>query len=232
MTSSAPLSVKTLGSKSLFKLLLLLAVPLMAVGCDDFSPGIRGSGKVVSETRNPTGFSAIVLKGTGRVLIDTNGSESLEITADDNLLPLLTSEIQGDQLVLGTKDNTNVSPSNEIVYKVSAKNLNSIELSGSGSIDSKGTKADVLIIVIGGSGDVSAAGTAERQEITVAGSGNYKGDNLKSKSTVITISGSGNVDVDTSEKLDVTIAGSGSINYRGNPAITQKVLGSGSIQKK
>jgi len=218
--------------KSLSKLFLLLAVPLLVVSCGDFLSGERGSGKVVSETRNPTGFSAVVLKGTGRVLIDNNGSESLEISADDNLLPLLTSEVHGDQLVLGTKDNTNITPSSDIVYKVSAKNLNAIELSGSGSIDSKGIKTDALKVVIGGSGDVSAEGTADRQEITVAGSGNYKGDNLKSKSTVINISGSGNADVDTSDKLDVTIAGSGSINYRGEPAITQRVLGSGSIQKK
>ncbi len=204
---------------------------LVAARCD-YSPGIRGSGKLISESRPVEGFTRVSLKGTGRVVIDVNGAESLEITADDNLLPYLTAEIKDDQLILGTKDNSNISPSKDVVYKLTAKNLNSIELGGSGDIDAKGIHTDDLKILIAGSGDVSTAGTAERQEVTVAGSGDYKAENMKSKTVTVNIAGSGDADLDASEKLDVTIAGSGSIKYTGNPMVTQRILGSGSVEKR
>src|SRR5436853_1768181 len=146
--------------------LLVVVVAVIAARCN-YSPGIRGSGKLISESRAASGFTGVSLRGTGQLVIDTNGTESLVITADDNLLAYLTSEIKGDQLILGTKDNTNISPSKDVVYKLTAKNLYSIELGGSGDIDAKGINTDRLKIVLGGSGNVSTAGMAEGQDITL-----------------------------------------------------------------
>jgi Putative auto-transporter adhesin, head GIN domain len=218
------------------QLLVVSFVAVAATACNfDFNSGItgiKGSGKVVSESRSVAGFTGVSLKGTGQLLIDTNGTESLEITGDDNLLPEITSEIKGGELVLGTKDNGNISPSKELIYKLSAKTLDSIELAGSGEIDAKGINTSRLKVLLGGSGNISAAGTTERQEVTIAGSGNYRGENLKTKASTVSIAGSGDADVDASEKLDVTVAGSGSVKYTGDPKVTQNILGSGSVEKR
>src|SRR5262245_26839235 len=215
------------------QLLVFSLVAVVTTACDiESNTGIKGSGKQVSESRSVAGFKGVSLKGAGRLLIDTNGTESLEITGDDNLLPYITSEIKGDELVIGTKDNAGISPSKEIVYKLSAKNLESIELGGSGEIDAKGINTNRMKVVIGGSGNVSTAGMADSQEVTIAGSGNYDGEKLKTKTGAVSILGSGDADVDASDKLDVTIAGSGSVKYAGDPMLTQKILGSGSIEKR
>jgi hypothetical protein len=219
----------------ILRVLVVLVATVILAGCNfavNLSPGVKGSGKIASETRPVSGFTSVNLKGTGQLVIDTNGTESLEITADDNLLPYLTSEVQGDQLILGTKDNGNISPSKDVVYKLSAKNLNTIELSGSGDIDAKGINTDRLKAVIAGSGSLATSGTAAQQEVLVAGSGDYKGEKLKSKTANVNIMGSGDVDLDASEKLDVTIAGSGSVKYSGSPTVSQKILGSGSVDKR
>ena len=213
------------------QLLLVLVIAAIAARCD-YSPGIPGSGKLISESRTASGFTGVSLKGTGQLVIDTNGTESLVITADDNLLPYITSEIKDDQLILGTKDNTNISPSKDVVYKLSAKNLDLIELGGSGDIAAKGINTDRLKIMLLGSGNISTAGTAERQEITLAGSGNYRAEKLKSKTATINLSGSGDADLDASEDLNVNIAGSGSVRYTGDARVTQKILGSGSVEKR
>jgi putative autotransporter adhesin-like protein len=218
------------------QLLVFSFVVVGATACNfDFNSGItgiKGSGKVVSESRTVSGFTGVTLKGTGQLLIDTNGTESLEITGDDNLLPEITSEIKGGELVLGTKDSGNISPSKDIVYRLSAKSLDSIELAGSGEIDAKGINTDRLKVLLGGSGNISAAGTAERQEVTIAGSGNYRGENLKTKVSRVSIAGSGDTDVNASEKLDVTVAGSGSVRYTGDPMVTKNIMGSGSVDKR
>ncbi len=210
--------------------MIFLAVAV--AGCRVVSPAVRGSGNVISQTRAVGGFDEVTLKGEGQLVIDKNGTESLSITADDDLLPYLTSDVEGKHLILGTKNNVNLSPTKTITYKLSAKDLNAIELSGSGAIDAKGIHSDRLKLVLGGSGDLSIAGTADQQETTIAGSGNYHGENLKSKSVTISIYGSGDASLNASEKLNALIAGSGSVKYTGDATVTQQILGSGSVQKK
>ena len=213
----------------------LVALPAaLLAGCGfagDFQ-GIRGSGTVVSETRPVAGFNTVSFRGSGQLTIDHGDTESLVITTDDNLLPYLISEVTGNQLVLGTKEHTNVNPSKDVVYKLTVKDLNAIEVAGSGDAAVKGIHTNRLKAVVAGSGSLSTAGAAEQQEIMIAGSGNYSGDALKSKNVTISIMGSGNAELAASDKLDVTIMGSGDIKYAGDPAVTQHIMGSGSVQKR
>ena len=51
-----------------------------------------GSGNVVKETREARDFDSVSLTGIGALIIQQTGEESLTIEADDNILPLLTSE--------------------------------------------------------------------------------------------------------------------------------------------
>ena len=211
--------------------LLPIVLAVTAAGCV-FSPGIRGSGNVVSEQRTVNGFTAVSLEGSGRLTIAQGETESLAITADDNLMPYLTSEIKDGQLTLGTKNNENIDPSKDVVYKLTMKNVSAIGLAGSGSVDAKGIHAERLKIVVAGSGGMSVAGTAAQQEITLAGSGEFRGDDLKSKVVTIQIAGSGGAALNVSEKLEASIAGSGGITYRGDAAVTRHILGSGTIEKR
>ena len=66
-----------------------LAVLLVVSACGV----VGGSGKVETETRQVSGFTAIDLTGTGEVTIEQGETESLTIEADDNVLPALTSKV-------------------------------------------------------------------------------------------------------------------------------------------
>src|SRR5688572_24579099 len=93
---------------------------------------VEGSGNVVVEQREVSGFSAVSMSGFGELIIQQTGKESLSITADDNLLPLLTSKVQGNQLVLGA--DAILNPTQPVVYRLEVGQLNSIGLSGSGTV--------------------------------------------------------------------------------------------------
>jgi hypothetical protein len=56
-----------------------------------------------------TGFTKVELSGTGELRIEKTGTESLTISAEDNILPRLTSKVSGDTLILGTKPTTIVT---------------------------------------------------------------------------------------------------------------------------
>jgi putative autotransporter adhesin-like protein len=210
------------------RIAIAIALALFVSGCG--TSGTPGSGKVVTEERNVSGVNGVELEGAGEVTIEQSDKESLTITADDNLLTSLTSEVSRGRLTLGTTGD--ISPSKTVVYKITVKSLGNLNLSGSGSMTAKGVSTDLLDIVIAGSGEVTVDGKAEQTKLLLAGSGGYKGDRLQSKNVTVEIAGSGNASVAASEKLDVTIAGSGSVEYIGDPVVTTKTIGSGSVHKR
>src|SRR3954452_19692731 len=81
-----------------------LSIPLVLLLCMLSACGsVQGSGNLRTETRSVSGFTAVDLSEQGHLVIEQNGTEGLTITAEDNILPLLTSNVSGDRLVLGTK---------------------------------------------------------------------------------------------------------------------------------
>jgi Putative auto-transporter adhesin, head GIN domain len=203
-------------------------------GCSVSLPGTstQGSGAVRTETRTVSGFSAIQLGGNGDVKIEQSGTESLTITAEENLLPLLTSDVVNNELRLGVKDGARIDTTQPITYTVTVKDLTGMEVAGSGTQMATKVKTASLRIRMAGSGSISATGTADAQDVQMAGSGTYRGSGLTSKTATVKSAGSGNAEIAVSDGLDVTIIGSGSVTYTGSPQIKQSILGSGSLQKK
>jgi Putative auto-transporter adhesin, head GIN domain len=212
------------------KAVLLIVLAVLLGGCG--LSGVQGSGNVVSESRDVSGISGVELSGDGNLDIEQSGTESLTISADDNILPLLKSEVRGGRLILGQRDNIDFQAASRVRYKLSVKNLNEIGLSGDGHVDAKGVLTDKLKISISGDGDIRIAGNAEEQEINVSGDGSYKGQDLNSKIARVNISGDGSATLLVSEKLYANISGDGSVEYSGNPAVTQNVSGDGSVRKR
>jgi hypothetical protein len=193
---------------------------------------VSGSGEVATETRQVSGFTGIELSGIGEVILDQGESESLTLEADDNVLPVLTSEVEDSVLRLGQKPRTRVNTRNPIRYRVTVKDLASIELSGSGSVVGEGLRAAELRTDISGSGTVRLAGSADEQRVEVSGSGTYNAGDLPGRSVDIDISGSGKATLTVTEQLTVDISGSGTVTYSGDPRIDQSVSGSGRLVKQ
>ena len=217
---------------------LLLAV--MAAGCGDVtvevevsdSDAIRGSGNVVTESRTVSGFDEVVVLGFGTVEIDVSGSESLEIEAEDNLMQYLTTEVKGGRLELGTRDDVSLSPTEPVVYRISAAALNGVQILGSGDVSAAGIDTESFAVEVNGSGDVQPTGEAASLDVQINGSGDFAGSELISVTGTVSINGSGNVVVNVTDELEVRVAGSGDVEYLGNPVITQSVSGSGEIRPR
>ena len=202
-------------------------------GCAVFNV-VEGSGKRVTEPRTVANFSTVSLSGDGELTIEQTGSESLTVTTDDNLLEYIKTSVDGSTLELGTKDNAmvNLHPSKGIVYRLTVKKLEGVQVSGSGRADAKKLDGDQLRIRISGSGDVSSQGTANELELRISGSGAYHGQDLKSRRVNATLSGSGSAVVNASEALTADVSGSGSIEYLGEPRVSSHISGSGSVNRR
>ena len=208
--------------------LALLAVGSVVTACS----ATAGSGQLATQSRQVSGFTSVELTGVGELSIDQTGTESLTVSAEDNLLPLLTSEVEGDTLILGKKPNTRIVTTKPITYTLTMKDITGLAVSGSGTINAPKLTTAALRIEISGSGMITTAGNADDQSLEISGSGRYLADGLTSKTTTAEISGSGTANVVASDALDVKISGSGTLTYSGNPQLTQTVSGSGKLIKK
>lgn len=226
--------------------LLLLIIALTA--CDSTT---RGSSNVITEERDVSGYDSIALTGIGSVEIIQGDTESVVVEAEDNIMPLLTAEVQDGTLKLSQEDDRIINPNKPIKYTVHIIEVNglsssgsgdvnaatletntlNLDLSGSGSINVTSLDADSLTVKIGGSGLVRVSGQINNQQLDISGSGEYRASDLASKTADINVSGSGKAVLAVEDTLDATISGSGSVSYYGDPVVTSSVSGSGAIEQ-
>ena len=212
-----------------FKPILLVA--LLSMGLLSACQVITGSGNIVEEQREVSGFNRIEITGSGDLIIEQSGEESLLVIADDNLLPVLTSNVAGGRLILGTRSNTSIM-NGKIEYHVTVKSLEGLEITGSSDTTIHKLDGDQLDIQISGSGSVTGDGSVSELNVEISGSGDYDGAAITSQDATVSVSGSGEILVNASQTLDADVSGSGDVVYIGNPDVQQSVSGSGSIRKQ
>lgn len=191
---------------------------------------IKGSGNVITENRPVDRFTAIEVSGTGRLVVERTGTESLTVTADDNLISMFTSEVKNGTLYLSVAKGKR--PSGSPTYRVTLSELRGLDISGAGSIEATKLDGDALSISISGAGSGNIAGRVDDLRISISGAGSFNAAELKAKRAKVTVSGAGNVTVNASDELDATVSGVGTIWYIGSPKLTSKVSGMGSIKQK
>ncbi len=212
---------------------------------------IRGSGHVIQENRAVHGFNQVNFGGSGELDIRQGNEESLSIQADDNILPYIRSDVENGRLVIGFERGVSVSTSSPIRYTLMVKDLNALDLSGSGKthtgplrsqdfnvrlsgsgeIRMDALDAATLAADISGSGNMEIPGKVDRQQVRISGSGRYHAPDLASQSADVVVSGSGDCTLRVEQNLSARISGSGSVEYYGNPSVTKRVSGSGSVRR-
>jgi hypothetical protein len=196
-------------------------------------PTIKGSGNLSTETRPVERFTTISVSGAARLEIEQTGQESLELTADDNLLPLFTSEVRDGTLFLGVAEGKALTWSGKGPrFKVTVSELRKLKVSGAASV--KATKLDSasLSISISGAGSGRIAGRSNDLSISVSGAGSLNAVDLQAKRATVIVSGAGDVTVNANDELDARASGAGTIRYIGSPKLQSRISGAGSINQK
>jgi len=204
----------------------------VACGCDGRGPGdgVKGSGAAKSEARQVAEFDQIEFVGAGSIQIAIGERRPLDITADDNLLPLLKTETIERRLIVRPVES--ISPKTPIVIKATAPNIEKVSCDGAGKITVVGVKNESLRVEINGAGYVFVDGETEALDASIAGAGIVSASGLRAGKVAVTVEGAGSADVHAIERLDVTLAGMGAVRYSGDPEITKQISGLGSLTKK
>ncbi len=195
------------------------------VGC-----GENGSGAITTESRSVSGFSEVEVRGVIHLELTLGGAQTLSLTGDDNLLPLIETEVVGDKLII--KSTRNISPSAPLVAKVEAPDVTLVE--GSGAADLRISHVDnrELAVELSGVGKLHVEGKTEKLRLRVSGAGSANAQQLAAADIVVDVSGAGTVDVGAPKKLAVEISGAGTVRYEGDPTIEKNLSGAATVMKR
>jgi Putative auto-transporter adhesin, head GIN domain len=212
------------------KIVCLLLLAVCASGCH-FGNGVRGSGKRVTERRDVPGFLSIEVSGAYEVEIVAQKERSLEITGDDNILPLVTTEVKGNVLHIGSSKGYNVN--RPITLKITVPELEGISTSGASKINVSGLKNSELKIGSSGASKLALSGETKKLSIDTSGASNIEAKDLRAEKVDVESSGAGFVNVYATEQLDASASGAARIDYYGDPkTVNPEVSGAASVNKR
>ncbi|MGK9475958.1 head GIN domain-containing protein [Melioribacter sp. OK-6-Me] len=211
------------------KIIILLMLAINIAGCGVW--GIRGSGSLRTEMREIRNFQKIEVGGAYDIKIKCGEKESIEITAEENLLPLIETKVKQNRLIIDTR--RSISPRKEIKIVVTVPELNYIGCSGANNIRVYNVDTEDFDVELSGAGNIEMDGRVKTLHAEISGAGNFDAKSLKAENVYISVSGAASARVYASKYLNASVSGVGSIDYYGDPEKTKtNVSGIGSISRK
>lgn len=204
-----------------------------------------------TQNRQVSGFTSISSAGSFNVHVKIDGTESLKITGDEDVINDIETTVSDGKLKIGSKNKNSWKLFNnkKIDIYITAKNLSGLSNSGSGNMKLDGNLTGNAGIRSSGSGNVTAAVNSSDLQLAVSGSGSIT-SSLTANQLGATVSGSGalnlagnvkNADIKVSgsghirandlktDAVDASISGSGNIHILANKSINARVSGSGRL---
>ena len=217
--------------KDTARLISLLALIALVAGCHHgMLNRVSGSGNRLLQKRDVASFNSISYDGAFEVNIVCQRPVSLEIEGDDNILPLVGTDVSNN--VLHIKNDRSYSVSEPITLEISVPDLVALSVSGAGSVEVSGLKNEKFVIDANGAPAIRAAGETNSLTIDANGAGKVDTHRLRAERVVADAKGVVRVEVYAAEQLDVTVSGPSSVIYEGAANVNKTINGPGSVEKK
>ncbi|HEY0426319.1 MAG TPA: head GIN domain-containing protein [Pyrinomonadaceae bacterium] len=182
--------------------------------------GEKGSGNVKTENRRVSDFKAIDVSGAFEVEITAQKDFSLEVEADDNLLPLIKTEVDGETLQI--RSEKRFSTSNPLKIRISAPDIDSLDLSGASKVNLVNLNNDGLKLDSSGASKIKVEGTTGDFDVEMSGASRLDAENLKAENVSVDSSGASNAMIFVTNELRADLSGATNVTYSGNPKSVQK----------
>jgi Putative auto-transporter adhesin, head GIN domain len=208
-------------------IVLLAGYVVLVAACH--LPGVRGNGHVKTEER-PVGAFANIDAGGAFEIEWQNGSPTLRLTTDENLLPYIENNVSDDTLHLRTRDH--VWPTHGIKVVISSPTRTGARIRGAVKLTAKQLSGQTFALESKGASEVILDGSVDRLLVDMTGASQLAADGLQTKTAEISTTGAGDADVAVTDMLNVVITGAGKVSYTGNPTIKKQIAGAGSVHHK
>lgn len=177
---------------------------------------VQGSGVPATDNRALVGpIQKLKVASVAHVEVVQAPQLSCTVSADDNIVEMVTTEVEDGKLVIGF--NGSACPKLPIEIKITAPDITKFKFSGSGTLDFTGINQPKFRGSISGAGKVSLSGQAEKLQISFSGAGVADTTELKAMELCLDASGAGHIKAFASRSADLSVSGVAKVRITGNP---------------
>jgi putative autotransporter adhesin-like protein len=224
----------------------LLAV--LSTGCNiTIGPSLHGSGVAKTETRDVGSYSEIEVGSAIQLDVTVGEPTSLVVTADDNVLPLVRTEVAGDRLkiYLDNSLSTNIG----VQVRASTPELTSLVGSGATKVNATGvtgekfqielhgastgelsSNAEVMDVTLSGASRGILAGSCKELIVECSGASQMNAADFTADTVTAELSGASSAQLNAKEELTAEASGASHLRYAGQPAkLTKQASGASTV---
>ena len=163
--------------------------------------GTKGSGNLITETREVGSFTRIDVRGGANVelTVDPSLSQSVSVTYDDNIIEFIVTEVDGGTLVIDTRGS----------FSITTNGLRRLVTVATGDIDEITTRDGA---------DVIGNGVTESYRLRASDGSDVDLFELHASSVEVDASGGTDIWVFASESITVEASGAADVEVSGSPA--------------
>lgn len=216
---------------------ILVSVTCALTSCLGLGPSIKGNGNIVRETRDVEEFDRIKVSRGMEVYIIQDSLQKVVVEADENLLDVIETKIEGTTLLVTVTENIRESKSKKVY--ISVNNLREISaIAGSvvkttdtlrtnelkvSAVAGSNQKLDVVtgslsVNAVAGS-EISLNGSSEIFNSKAVAGSIIKAKNFTSGKCNVRVNSGSNIWICVEKEMDASASSGGNVYYTGNPVI-------------
>jgi hypothetical protein len=244
--------MKTMKKITMLSFIFILSA-LRALFAASEAPWPATDDPVIRETREAGAFTGIQVGGAFKIFITQTGTPSVEVEADEEIMPYIRTEVVDGILRVGLKKCPEVCMNHVKVLHVylTVADLKSLDLSGAVEISCKNqiavdnvrvdmsgaVEADLNFAVTGlemelsGACEIDLKGTGQNLNIQASGASELNAFDFAAKAVNVFASGANETNVHASGTLKVKVSGACDVRYKGTATVDVYSSGASSVRR-
>lgn len=210
----------------LFSFLAIIAVSSYSCLPDN---DLRGSNNIISEMRTVSGFDRVRLNGVVDVNIVRGADFSVTVSANDNLIRFVETELNGGTLEIGLASGNFRDINAEVDVVIPSLAGITVSSTGGAAVENFSNPSGLTV-------DMSSTGNVrfnnsncEQLTANLSGTGDLEAFGLTATTAEVNTTSTGSAEVTVINSLTGSLTGTGDISFRGTPSVDVIVTGTGEV---
>jgi hypothetical protein len=191
---------------------------------------VNGSGPSKTESRSVGSFTRVEVHNGIGLTLQVGGAPAVELMAQENILPLITTTVEGR--VLKIRGAGSFTTSAGVTVTATVPTLHGITVAGGSHTSILGLAADRLDIDLSGGATLVATGSAT--DVAFGATGGSRADlkALTAKTMTVSLSGGSTAALNVSDQITGSAAGGAAATVIGGASVGVQTSGSASVSSE
>jgi hypothetical protein len=179
-----------------------------------------GNHKPLVEERVVARAHAVDAHGAFVVVVHVGAVQSVTVTGDANIVPLVDTHVQNGRLLIGTT--RDIEPGVPLVIEVTLPAVDALDASGAVEMNASGVHGRRVHLGAHGASTLRVAGQLVEGDVVVTGTSRAQLEALQMGRAHVSLSGSSSADLLATVEVDAHTAGASSLHVVGHPTVVKR----------